>query len=355
MTASVADAVIVGVGARTPTGLTALQATMSARADKTAVRESHMVDKAGDPIATSRLASIADNVFGIDRLLALAAPALAQALFPWLEAQERRSQIPPKIPAFIALPSASRPGFDPRVEAHFVNALAQRARAPIDARRSQLVLGCRGGGAIAFERAIAELAKGDCDAVVVGGADSYFDPDVLEHLDRELRLHGPATENGFIPGEGAGFVVLAPRRKAQAIYRFSQILSAASANEPHPYGSDEPSIGAGATLAVRRAVERAGGGERFIGWALSDVANERHRVDEWSYLSARNHRAFTPDLVHDQPLLSTGDLGAASAAVLVVMASVSFQAGCAKGSTALVVTSSDGPERGALIVATEVA
>ncbi|KYF77677.1 hypothetical protein BE20_09115 [Sorangium cellulosum] len=351
-----ADAILVGAGARTAGGLTALQVTMSARAQKLAPRESHMFDKNGNRIATTRLRSIGDNVFGLDRLIALGGPALTQAAFPWLSAQRRAGQPEPRLPVIVALPSDRRPGFDPRLRQHLLPALAARAQLPIDLDRSELVCRCRGGGVIAFERALALLRRGDAAAVAVGGIDSYFDPDVLEHLDRELRLHGPETENGFIPGEGSGFVVLVPHTRAHGLRRAGRVLSVGVADEPRPYGSPEPSLAFGMTMALKRAVESARlSGSRSIPWALTDVANERHRVDEWSSAFLRAHLAFTPDAVHDQALLTTGDLGAASAAVLLVMASTRWETGCALGDRALIAAASDGPERGAMIVAREAA
>jgi 3-oxoacyl-[acyl-carrier-protein] synthase-1 len=343
------DTVIVGVGARTASGLTALQVAMSARALKFAPRPSHLVDRNGEPIGTARLRSLADNLIGIDRFVALGGPALTQAAFPWLSAQGRDA----KIPVVLALPSESRPGFDPRMKQYLLGALEGRARVAIDHDRSEIVLRCRGGGVIAFEKALARLRKGDFEAVAVGGIDSYFDPDVLEYLDAELRLHSMETENGFVPGEGAGFVVIALRRRAQKLERYGHVIAAASADEPRPYGSDEPSLGLGMTLAVRRAVETAALGERAIPWALTDVANERHRVEDWSYALARNHAAFTEDVIHEQPLLKTGDLGAAGAAVLLSIAAIRWQTGCAVGPSALIATASDGAERGAMVAGRE--
>lgn len=347
----VSDAIIAGVGARTPSGLTALQATMSARAGKLAPRESHMVDREGEPIATARLASIADNVFGLERFASLAVPPMLQAAHPWAAAQQKRPD-GGGLRVFLALPSASRPGVDPMLRGHLLTLLASRTRLPIDTHRSAVVSGCRGGGVAAFELAVSALASG-ADAALVGGVDSYFDADVLEWLDAERRLHGPSAENGFIPGEGAAFVLLVPRRRAGSFEPLGQVLSAVVETEPNPYGSDRPCLGEGLTKAVRRAASAVGARSRRIPWALTDVANERHRVDEWAYAMGRNHRAFSEDVVHDQPLLRTGDVGAASAALLAAMAVTRWQTRCADGDMALIATSSDGPERGAAVLSVD--
>ena len=345
------DAVIVGLGARAHHGLTALQVTMSVRAQKSEPRESHMVDRAGQPMAICRLASIADNVMGVTRFVALGGPALRQAASPLLGAVQARGQTPPRLPVVIALPSKHRPGVDPTLERQLLSALEARADVPLDLEHSDLVFGGRGGGARAFARAVELLRQHD--AVLVGGIDSYFDPDALEWLDAELRLHSPTTENGFIPGEGAAFLLLARRSRAHGVASggpAAELLDVGCALEPHPYGSPEPCIGEGITNAVRLAVQGVGKQAGRIGWVLSDVVNERHRVEEFGFALARNHEAFAHELVHEQPLLKAGDLGAASAATLVAIAVTRWQTACAPSDFALIGVHSDGSERGALVL-----
>lgn len=355
------DVVIVGAGARTHTGATPLQVTMTARAGRCFPRESHLVDKAGEPIATCRVLSMADDVWGLERLVGLAAPALSQAARPWADAQRARSQDVPQLPALVALASERRPGFDARVARHLLRSLEEASGVALAHERSSLVARDRGGGAEVFARALARLRAGEDDAILVGGVDSWFDPDALEWLDVERRLHGPSTENGFLPGEGAGFVVLANRSRASSLPRLAQVLGAAVEIEPRPYlrpggpevTGEEPSHGLGMTLAIRNACRAIGDRSRRIGWALTDVVGERHRVEEWTYAATRAFRAFTDAPVHDQPLLVTGDLGAASTAVLAVIAATSFQTGCAHDDVALIATHSDGAERGVVVLAEE--
>jgi 3-oxoacyl-[acyl-carrier-protein] synthase I len=347
------DAVVVGVGARTHTGMTALQAVMAIRANKMVPRESHIVDAGGNPVGTCRLPSIADNVQGFDRFVALAVPALVQATHSWLAFERRRAQQPKPLPAIIALPSGFRPGFDPKLRKDFLSVVAEASGVALDPKRSTLVTKCRGGGVEAFDLGLAKLRSGAEEAVVVGGVDSWFDPDVLEYLEAERRLHGPDCENGFLPGEGAAFVVLTTRSRASALHRWGQVISATTEVEPRPYGSEEPCHALGMTMAIRRAVEATGLKSRRIPWQLTDVHNERHRVDEWQMARLRMFEAFADDVVHDQPLLRAGDLGAASAAFLAVVACVNWYAHCAPGDCVLVATHSDGAERGAMVLAQE--
>lgn len=347
----VADVVIVGVGARAPVGLTALQVTMAVRAGKRDVRDTHLIDKHGEVVGLSRLGSIGDGVFGLERFVALGGPALTQAAFPWLEAERRRSSQVAPLPVLLALPHAQRPGLDPRLAKHLLAGLEARSRVPIDGARSELVWDDRAGGARALSLAMERLAAG-APAVLVGGIDSFFDPDLVEHLDRELRLHSANTENGFIPGEGAAFLLVTSRSRGAGLARYAQLLGVGLGTEPRPYGHDEPCLGLGITQALQRAVAAAGTKARRIGWVLTDVVDERHRVDEWSYAFARGSQAFSADVVHEQPLLQTGDVGAASGPLLLAMAATRWQTGSAPSDVVLVATHAEGPPRG-VIVASE--
>jgi 3-oxoacyl-[acyl-carrier-protein] synthase-1 len=107
------------------------------------------------------------------------------------------------------------------------------------------------------------------------------------------------------------------------------------------------------SMALKRATEPTGPKSRRIPWQLTDVHNERHRVDEWQIARLRAFQAFTDDVIHDQPLLRAGDLGAASAAFLAVYACVSWYTQCAPGDCALVAAHSDGAERGAMVLTQE--
>jgi 3-oxoacyl-[acyl-carrier-protein] synthase I len=347
------ESVVVGVGARAHNGFSALQVAMSCRAGLMDPQESHMIDRHGEPMAMCRLMTLGDRVQGMPRFVALAAPALAEALEPWREAQVARRVPGQPLSLCLALPHRTRAGIEPLLATRIIGALAQTAAVAIDTRASSVVSGCRGGGVGAFERAL-EVLRGGAPAVVVGGVDSYFDPDILEQLDEHRRLHGLETENGFVPGEGAAFVLLGRSSVVGGLHRFARVLGAVTVAEPRPWsptGEGEPCLALGMTSAIERVVALAGTPERGIGWLLTDVANERHRVDEWVYASLRNDVAFEREAVHEQPLLETGDVGAASAAMLAVLACVRWQTRSAPAARALVATHSDGPERGALVLA----
>jgi 3-oxoacyl-[acyl-carrier-protein] synthase-1 len=325
---------IAAVGARIATGLDALGAATSIRARKSFVRETRFVDRAGEAIGLATVASISEDVVGRDRFVALGAPALREAC----------TDVTSPVPLYLAGPTETDP-LDTR-GTRLLAALAQDA--PIDAAKSRVFPNGRAAGAIAIEQALGRLSRGEDEAILVGGIDSYFDPDRLEALDVAMRLHGPQTENGFVPGEGAAFLLLASRRRAPA--KLANIVGVGLEKEPRPFGSPEPTHALGITLACKRAL-----GTARIGWALTDVVGERHRVEEWLYAAGRIQQQCTPDLRVDTPLLLTGDLGAASVPLLCVLACMGWKIGTGAGALALVAGHSDGADRGAVLLASEAA
>jgi 3-oxoacyl-[acyl-carrier-protein] synthase-1 len=117
-----------------------------------------------------------------------------------------------------------------------------------------------------FAQALSAIQAQQAEAVIVGGIDSYYDPDLLEWLDQEMRLHGLECENGFIPGEAAAFVVVARRGSATGMYHYAQVLGASVRPEPRPYGNPDPCHGLGMTAALREAIAPVGVSSRRVGW-----------------------------------------------------------------------------------------
>jgi 3-oxoacyl-[acyl-carrier-protein] synthase-1 len=118
-------------------------------------------------------------------------------------------------------------------------------------------------------------------------------------------------------------------------------------HEPRPFGSPDPTHALGMTLAARNALVAAGTSR--LDWIVSDVVYERHRVDEWLFVSGRLHEVLADGARHDRPLLSTGELGAATAPVLLAIACALWRAEAARSDDVLVVAHSDGSERGAVV------
>ena len=324
---------ILATGARGPLGLSSAQIAMCVRAAKMEPTASRFLDRRGEAIGLCHTSALPETLWGHDRLLRLAAPALCEA---WpLDATT-------PTPLVLALPEAGRADDDPRFDHGFVRELAARSRRPIDLERSRTIRAGNAGFALAIEAATALLAlPGGPATVMVGGVDGHVHPEVLADLDRALRLHAPGTEDGFIPSEGAAFVLLSRRPPARgsgpALAAIRRVLTGREAT----VGTDEPAIAAAMT-----AIFHALGQGDPVRWVLSDLNGESHRLREWTLVEARAQGGGA--WVHDELVGELGDVGSATGALLTAIACEYFAAGCAPATSVVIALASDGAERGAL-------
>lgn len=320
---------VASTGARSPLGLGSVQVAMCARAKRSEPTETHFLDERGVPIGVCRMMSLPESLHGYRRMLRMASPALCEALPAGVDLRP---------PLFLALPEAGRADDDPRFDARLLHDLAERSRRPLDLSRSSVVRAGRAGGALAFEAAAAQLASpGGPAAVLVGGVDSYFHRGLLRALDLELRVHSPSTASGFIPAEGAAFVLLSRERTLRGFRPAGTALLGVL----NRWEDDDPNVGRALTELVQALC--AGGP---LGWVLSDLNGEEERLREWMLAEVRALAGAT--FVHRRFLEEMGDVGAAAGPLLVAMADALFAAGCAPAPEAGVVLGSDGIERGAL-------
>ncbi|HEU4353507.1 MAG TPA: beta-ketoacyl-[acyl-carrier-protein] synthase family protein [Burkholderiales bacterium] len=112
-----------------------------------------------------------------------------------------------------------------------------------------------------FGAAARLMAAGACDAAVVGGADTLCLTTLYGFRSLELTSQGPcrpfdAERDGISLGEGAGFALLEkPGRGAPS--DSLMLLGVGESSDAHHMSTPHPE-GAGAKLALRRALEAAG-------------------------------------------------------------------------------------------------
>ncbi|EYF06413.1 beta-ketoacyl synthase N-terminal-like domain-containing protein [Chondromyces apiculatus] len=340
-------AYVTGASARCSLGLSALQVAMCVRARKGEPRTTRFTDKRQRFIGVARTPGMREDLHGFERMVALAAPAL-------------RSVVPDgaalhPVPLVLAVPEAGRPDDDPRFGGAMLGVLAEQAGFRLDGARSRTLRAGHAGVALALALALDELTRG-ATLVIVGGVDSYYHPEVLAWLDAECRLHALDAENGFLPGEGAGFLALArqdPARgrsdaTAQGRATAQAVVRGVEVGREETVLHDAPNTAQTMTRLI--AALAASTPERKIPWVLTDLNGERHRGREWAMVAARG--ALAEGAVHDRFAGELGDLGAATGGVLGAVTCALFSAGAAPAGSACIALSSDGPERGAFLLGT---
>jgi 3-oxoacyl-[acyl-carrier-protein] synthase-1 len=209
----------------------------------------------------------------------------------------------------------------------------------------------RAAGLLALEDALRALAEDRVGTAIVGGVDSWIRAPVLRRLESAGILRSATNPQGLIPGEAAAFVVLdridvARGRGARTLAR---CLAAATADEPTA-GTDDPNQGVGLTTALREAASVAGG---FEGPPLvvCDLNGDRYRASEWSMAAIRTLGRLHGDMSLWHPADCIGDPGAASGIVNIVWAVAAFGKRYAPSERALIWGASEGPTRGAAVLA----
>jgi 3-oxoacyl-[acyl-carrier-protein] synthase-1 len=213
----------------------------------------------------------------------------------------------------------------------------------------------RGHAALAFALPpiCSALASGRFDAAIVGGVDTAYDAEVVDDLLAQRRLFDGKNLDGFIPGEGGAFLLLARGDVAKRARWESQarIEAVASAEEPAALDPELPVTAAALTRALRVVCDRLEASQRGVDYWLSDLTHEPDRVREFLLAFPRasagiGHPDTTVELL--SPFL--GDLGAATLPTALVLGVEAFLRGDPPGRTCLASASSPGPTRGAVLL-----
>lgn len=336
--------VIVGVGVSTAIGRSAPATAAAVRAGIAGFsRHPFMVDTAGNRMVVALAPWVDIGLSWMERLAVLARPAVSEAIAPLASALHGG----PMVPVFIGLPPA-RPG-----RAQHLGAVADRVQGDVGdfgLGRAQPVMIEAGhaAGAMAVQAAWEAVCSGAVEFALAGGIDSYAEPDTLEWLEANDQLHSAGPDNnpyGFIPGEAAGFVLLANAVAAER-YRLPaslELLSAVTSRETRLIKTDTVCLGQGLTALFQRLT-----GEPCTfpaDYMYCDMNGEPYRADEFGFATSRATGLFRDPADFVAPSDCWGDVGAASGPLFVALADAAARKGYAKGPQGVIWTSSESGER----------
>lgn len=336
---------IASLGARTAVGLNATATAAACRAGVSRIQSfPFWVSSSQEVLAAACVPNLDASMSSRDRMVAMAAGAASEALCGLVRSDQGLASIP----AFVALPE-DRIGFDQSAANRVMSGLAAEFRdVPVEWHSTG-----RGhaGGIAALKQAMSLLRRADVDLCLVGGVDSYFDPLYLGALLEQRALHSEGTRGGFTPGEGAGFLLLMSERmrRMQQWRSLGGLCSAELAREPCSPNGDKATRGDGLTRAVTAACAGLQLPDDSPGMVFCDINGERFRSEEWGFMLMR----MAPHLHasdYTTAAGSWGDVGAASAPLLTVLASQSWTRRYAASSRALIWCASFGGDRGALLL-----
>lgn len=233
--------------------------------------------------------------------------------------------------------------------ANFNELLSRTSDVPINPAASRILPLGRASSLMAIEAGIKSIEQGGAAAVIVGGVDTFLDLKLLSELDREGRILGPEVADGFIPGEGAAFLVLKPQ--AQGGPRPILALGASSLLDPgHRYGT-EPATGEGLARVLELLRASLASPPSPVGTTFAGFNGENFDAKMWGVARLRHADFFTPTMSMEHPASSMGDTGAASGAIMSALATAALAQGHRNG-PALVWAASDREPRACALIST---
>ena len=327
------------------------QAWASARAGIARIGSSHVMDRHFEPI---RMGLVPEDALGAltpeiealplpsraRRMLRLAAPGLGVAA----------SDLDAPVKLFIGLPALT---MDEAPWLKHVPAYLQKvADVAIDAGASQVIPQGRASALLAIEQAVRYLDAHPDDTVIAGGVDTFLDLRLLASLDAEQRILGSRVMDGFIPGEGAAFVVLRGSANSQPASQGGvpvEVKGVASTMDPgHRYGT-EPARGEGLAHALQQLRQTLGSGSPPVASTFAGFNGESFDAKMWGVARLRHTDFFAPVMDIDHPADKFGDAGAAMGAILTALAAEALSKGTRTG-PALVWAASDHEPRACALI-----
>ena len=336
--------VVVGVGARTAVGMTAPSTAAAVRAGVAGFKKHpFVIDTAGNRVIVAGAPYLDRQLGGADRVAELAAPAAAEALAAFAAAPGGK----PPVPIFLGLPPA-RPGRRNDLRPVAVDKVHEAVAAGCRVAKMESIETGHAAGAMAVKAAWESVRAGAAEFALAGGVDSYLEPETLEWLEANDQIHSAGPENnayGFIPGEAAGFVLLASEAAAERydLQSAVELLTTATARETKVIKTDAVCTGEGLT-ALFRAL--AGEPQSLRADHLyCDMNGEPYRADEFGFAIIRAGGLFHDPSTFTAPADCWGDVGAASAPLFLVLIDAAARKGYAPGSVLAAFTSSESGER----------
>lgn len=235
----------------------------------------------------------------------------------------------------------------------FMYYLAKQSKAPIDLERCRMMTSGRSGMIEAIKLAFDFFTKYENEYLLIGGVESFKRSELLAQLEIDKRLLSDIESDGFVPGEAASFI-LVTKNKHDALKNDNGLISISnpgiSAEEGHLY-SEEVYQGNGLAQAFQQALasNQEKDDTKFL---YASLNGESFWAKEMGVALMRNSGKIGADIQIEHPSDCYGDIGAATAGVLMGLATKSMLSQDDNCSS-LIYCSSDRAPRAAVKVSLE--
>ncbi|MGC4070565.1 MAG: beta-ketoacyl synthase N-terminal-like domain-containing protein [Polyangiaceae bacterium] len=347
-------AVIAGIGAQTPLGLSARETAFMYRTGLPAMREAPLKNEEGEATTFCTVNTLNVHALAAERALTLGIEALHECTQAQREALGAM-----RLNVFCCVDE-----YMARVVeegATLAQTLANEVKAELRrwfGKRLDVTLHAAGAGGFGalLPSALEQLQQGETDAVLIGGLHSDYHPQRIAGLIESGRLFSREHLDAVLPGEGAALVLLTTfylaRQMKWPVYGSIHAIGAAF-ERATPDNDEGAYEAAGMTVALRSAMQEARSEQCDVGWQLQDIGFEGHRIAEWQTISLRTHDYWCEPNRSDSLPQRMGHLGGATLPVQLVIAAEAWLRGWAPHERVVCLSGSDSGARTALLASSQ--
>jgi 3-oxoacyl-[acyl-carrier-protein] synthase I len=328
---------ILKTGLVTSVGLSAPAACAALRAKLTNPSETPYLDSNGDWIIAHQV-TLDLPLQGLSKLAKMSVMAIEEAL----------DDIPKttwsSIPLLLCVAESERPG---RLDG-LNDQLFLKIQAELGVKFSQqsaIIANGKVSVAVALSQARQLLANGKCNRVLIAATDSLLTESTLNHYDRQDRILTSSNSNGFMPGEGAGALLVGADSGASLELLCTGI---GFAREAAHLDSGEPLRAEGLSQAIKAALTDAGCEMHHMDFRITDLSGEHYYFKEASLALSRTMRQLKEEFDLWHPAECTGEQGAVAGIAVIALADAACRKAYTKGPNILAHMSNDAGQRAAL-------
>jgi 3-oxoacyl-[acyl-carrier-protein] synthase-1 len=334
-----APVAVLSTGLVTSVGLSAPASCAAIRAKISNPSETRFIDSGGEWIMAHQV-ELEQPWRGMTKLARMAAIAIEEAL---LEVPKNEWE---QIPLLLCVAEKERPGrmdrLDDRLFVNIQDELQVRF-----ASQSSVVAQGRVSVAFALLQARALIYEHNIRLVLIVATDSLITWPTLSYYEREERLLSPRNSNGFMPGEGAGAILVGPPRRGQA-----QLLcmGLGFGTEKAHIQSEEPLRAEGLTTAIKAALADSGCEMHDLDFRITDLSGEQYYFKEAALALSRILRKRKEEFDLWHPAECTGEVGALAGISILALADAACQKAYTKGFSILAHMGNDPGSRVAMVL-----
>jgi 3-oxoacyl-[acyl-carrier-protein] synthase-1 len=189
------------------------------------------------------------------------------------------------------------------------------------------------------------MARSGIPRVLIVATDSLLTWPTLSHFEQNDRLLTERNSNGFMPGEGAGALLIGPPSGKGGELLCTGI---GFGRESAHIDSEEPLRADGLTQAIKAALTDAGCQMHDFDFRITDISGEQYYFKEAALALSRTLRQRKEEFDIWHPAECTGEIGATAGSAIISTAQAACTKRYTKGPNIIAHMANDAGQRSAI-------